>query len=327
MTSHILLIDANNLGYASMYTPALSRLSHAGEATGGIVGLAQSVLRITRQFPGAVPVVLWDGHAAWRKTLCPAYKANRNATPEKRAITDSWHRQQPIAQALLQHMGVIQLRSPDAEADDLAGRLSLDPEAMTRHAVARITLVSGDTDWWQALSERVDWMTPITDKTMTLEKLRTDAGKSGFFTGPEEYILSKAIAGDSSDNIAGVAGVGLVTAAKLLRAHGGLEGIRQAVTAGVAQDRKSQAIAEAYALIDRNRHLMDWRMAPASFEPVQILHQSFDPQACHAFCLRLGMSRFSERLLTEWNPADSTAEVLRYCRDQTKPILETRSVA
>ncbi|WP_226834004.1 hypothetical protein [Acidithiobacillus ferrooxidans] len=42
--SHILLIDGNNIGYASMYVPALSKLSHNGMQTGGIMGLAQSVI-------------------------------------------------------------------------------------------------------------------------------------------------------------------------------------------------------------------------------------------------------------------------------------------
>ena len=40
--THILLIDGNN-GYASMYVPALSRLSHEGQPTGGVMGLAQSL--------------------------------------------------------------------------------------------------------------------------------------------------------------------------------------------------------------------------------------------------------------------------------------------
>jgi len=171
------------------------------------------------------------------------YKDNRKSTPKKIAVTDSWRRQQPLAIALLLHMGVIQMRAVDAAADDLAGRLCMDQDAFADYGIERITMVSGDTDWWQAISERVDWFTPITDKTMSLDLLRTDAAKDGPFESPDEYLLAKSVAGDSSDNIPGVPGVGIATAVKLLRLHGGLAGIRRAVESGQAKDKKSAAIS------------------------------------------------------------------------------------
>ncbi|QQD72990.1 5'-3' exonuclease family protein [Acidithiobacillus ferrivorans] len=293
---HVLLIDGNNIGYASMYVPALSRLAHHGQPTGGVMGLAQSVMRISSLYPGAVPVVLWDGHAAWRKSLCPEYKANRKDTPEKVAVADSWRQQQPLASTLLLHMGVIQMRAVDAEADDLAGRLCLN-EAPAAHGIDRVTMISGDTDWWQALSPGVDWFTPITDKPMSLEMLRTAAAKDGPFAGPDEYLLAKAVAGDPSDNIPGVPGVGMATALKLLRLHGGLEGIQQAVDQGHAKDKKSVAIAAMIPAIERNLHIMDWRKAP-ELRPgnTGVMREDFDAPACQTFCDDLGLHRLSERL-------------------------------
>ncbi|MBU2760308.1 5'-3' exonuclease family protein [Acidithiobacillus sulfurivorans] len=320
--THILLIDGNNIGYASMYVPALSRLVHHGQPTGGIMGLAQSVMRITELYPGAIPVVLWDGHAAWRKALCPEYKDNRKSTPEKIAVADSWRQQQSLASALLLQMGVIQMRAVDAEADDLAGRLCSDPGTMVERGIERITLVSGDTDWWQAISERVDWFTPITDKTMTLDKLRTDEVKDGPFTGPEEYLLAKCIAGDSSDNIPGVPGVGIATAVKLLRLHGGLDGIEQTVSSGHAKDKKSSAIAENRALIERNRKIMDWRLAPAANPwTVGLVREPFDPEVCQRMCEDFGLARLSARLSGDgrWGKVASdqngvlTAKVMDFC--------------
>lgn len=311
--THILLIDGQNIGYASMHVPALSRLSHAGMRTGGIMGLAQSVMRIVKLFPGAVPVVLWDGHAAWRKELCPEYKENRKDTPEKRAVADAWRQQQPWASALLLQMGVIQARAHDAEADDLAGRLCMDLPAMDEHGIDRITMVSGDTDWWQAISERVDWFTPITDKGMTLEKLRTDEAKDGPFAGPEEYILAKAIAGDSSDNIPGVPGVGITTAVKFMRLHGGLDGIRRAVESGSAKDKKSAAIVGLLPMIERNRRIMDWRLAPEASGPAGLVSASFDADECRLLCEEFGLDRLAERLPGEWMAEEGLAAVFRYC--------------
>ena len=317
--THILFIDGNNIGYASMYVPALSRLSHEGQLTGGVMGLAQSVMRIAALYPGAVPVVLWDGHAEWRRTLCPEYKDNRQSTPEKIAVADNWRRQQPLASVLLLHMGVIQMRAADAEADDLAGRLCMDPEAFANYGIERITMVSGDTDWWQAISEVVDWFTPITDKAMTLDMLRTDAAKDGPFESPDEYLLAKCVAGDSSDNIPGVPGVGIATAVKLLRLHGGLDGIGQAVTFGQAKDKKSAAIADFLPVIERNRKIMDWRQAPPSAPGnVGMVRDQFDPEACQIICENFGLARLADRLSDGGKWADvmhnkNMARVLDFC--------------
>lgn len=296
--THVLLIDGNNLGYASMYIPALMRLSHNGQQTGGMMGLVQSVIRVSGLYPSAIPVVLWDGHAQWRKDIHPEYKANRRDDPEKIAIADSWQQQQPWANSLLAMMGVIQCRSSEAEADDLVGhiveRLSEAPED------TRITMISGDTDWWQAIRYNVDWFTSITDKSMNLEKLNTEEAKDGPFESPDEYLLAKCMAGDHSDNIDGVSGVGIKTAIKLLRQHGGLEGISEAVLTGKAKDKKSIAIHEARSLIARNQSIMDWRCSP-ELNPYSfgIYRQEPDFNGLVAQCQEFGLDKLAKRLSEE----------------------------
>lgn len=299
-TTHLLLIDGNNIGYAAMYQPALSRLAYRGMATGGILGLAQSVMRISALFPQAVPIVLWDGHAQWRKDLFPDYKANRKDTPEKIEIAEKWRTQAPHAQTLLLQMGVPQVRAADAEADDLAYRIcrGSETEAFTDHTPQRITLVSNDKDWLQALSETTDWLSPITNKRADLSDLSSGESNTvddGPFRDTDDFILAKAIAGDKSDNIDGVPGVGSKTAAKLLARHGDLEGLQAAVISGAAKDTKSREIVKNMALIERNRHLMDWRRAPAPQE-VGMMRESFDATDCRDLCEHLGLENLAKRL-------------------------------
>jgi DNA polymerase-1 len=168
---------------------------------------------------------------------------------------------------------------------------------MAPHGIERITMASGDTDWWQAISEKVDWFTPITDKAMSLELLRTDAAKDGPFESPDEYLLAKSIAGDNSDNIPGVPGVGVKTAVKLLRTHGGIDGICSAVQNGSAKDKKSAAIAEQHATIQRNLRIMDWRQAPDSAQwQIGVAREPFHAAAALDWCAELGLGRLSERL-------------------------------
>ncbi|MBU2767239.1 DNA polymerase I [Acidithiobacillus ferrivorans] len=294
--SHLLLVDGNNVGYAAMYVPALSALSHGGLFTGGIMGVAQSVMRLSQMFPAAVPVVLWDGRAHWRHALCPEYKANRKDTPEKIAVAERWNQQQPMARALLLHMGILQIRAADAEADDLAWRICQglqDPEAGVDH----VTLCSNDQDWLQALSPNIDWFSPITDRAITFDDFLNGDVKDGPFLNTDEYILAKAMAGDKSDNIDGVPGVGIKTAVKLLRAHGGLDGIGDAVSSARAKDKKSADIAAAGALIQRNRELMDWSLAkPSAPGQFGLVRESFQDEAVQETCALLGLDRLAKRL-------------------------------
>lgn len=322
--TQIILIDGNNVGYASMYIPALAHLSHNGQPTGGIMGLAQSILRISARYPNAVPVILWDGHSAWRKALYPEYKANRKDTPEKVAVSESWNQQQPFARLLLVHMGLIQLRAADAEADDLVWRICQgvdDPE----FDLSRIILCSNDQDWLQALGPRVDWYSPITEKTMDLQEFLN--GEDAFLS-TEEFILAKAMAGDKSDNIDGVPGVGIKTAVKLLRLHGGLDGIAAAVASGKAKDKRSMDIAASLPVIERNRILMDWSMAEASMaSSTSILREPFYDEGVHEACEAYGLGNLEKRIFSnadfiqnsaKWNVARVMDFVERYA-----PVTQT----
>lgn len=262
-TPDLLLIDINGLGYAAMYQPALSRLEHNGFQTGGIHGALASVFLRMTEVPDAVPIVLWDGHARWRKEMYPEYKSNRNDDPGKLAIRTSYIAQTPYIQLILNRLGIPQLRCETAEADDVAGVLCRNLDASWW-----IELNSKDTDYWQSLANNVNWYSPSTGKLVTLASLAdpATAGKDGHFLTPREYLQAKALAGDASDCIGGIEGVGLKTAAKIMREAGGtIEAFWARVDAGqapkgvVASRVAEQASREIYA---RNLKLMDWSLAP-----------------------------------------------------------------
>jgi 5'-3' exonuclease len=263
-----LVIDANNIAYACAFVPSFSRLSHNGRPTGVIHGTMQSLFSSLRRFPNAMPLVLWDGHAAWRKDLCPEYKGNRGDTPEKLALRASVREQSAVVQRMLAALGVPQARHGDAEADDLGGLIAR--VAQERSVPTR--LLTSDTDWWQALSSWVDWQSARDDTVIDVAGLRAitkDAPKDGW-AGPEEYLQAKIIAGDTSDKIPGIDGVGLSTAAKILRtAARGLDGILGAEFSakGVVADRLRTP--QAVELLRRNRCIMDWRLAPP-LDPSQL---------------------------------------------------------
>jgi len=136
----ILLIDANAIGYASMYQPALSKLSFGGQSTAALHGVPNTLAKVMRQHPEATPVLLWDGKADWRHALLPEYKANRSDTPEKQEIRQAYRQQVPILQQILTQAGMPQVRNAHAEADDLAGYLA-------RHLSGEHAILLGGRRW------------------------------------------------------------------------------------------------------------------------------------------------------------------------------------
>lgn len=255
---HILLIDANAFGYAAMYQPNLARLSHNGQSTAAIHGLPASVFGAMKRHPGALPVLLWDGHAAWRYAICPEYKSNRSDDPAKVAIKDDYRRQSHVLRMLFADMGIPQIRCPDSEADDLAGHLCREIGG-----AADITLLTGDTDWLQAVSESVTWESRD-GRRVSIGNFTEGTEKDGGMRDPAEYILCKAIAGDTSDNIHGIDGIGTKKAKAALDKFGSLDGLCCAVESGAkeASGKGIQSIAAGMDIIHRNLDLMDWSRSP-----------------------------------------------------------------
>lgn len=255
---HILLIDANAFGYASMYQPNLSRLSHNGQSTAAIYGLPASVFSAMKRHPDALPVLLWDGHAAWRQEIYPEYKSNRDDDPVKLAIKEDYRRQSNVLRMLFADIGIPQIRCPDSEADDLAGHLCREIGDQ-----AEITLLTGDTDWLQAVSDTVTWESRD-GRRVSLSTFTEGTEKDGGMNSPAEYILCKAIAGDASDNIAGVYGIGTKKAKAALDKFGSLEELCEAVRSGgkEASGKGIQSIAAGMDIIYRNLSIMDWSRSP-----------------------------------------------------------------
>lgn len=260
----ILLIDVNGLGYSAMYQPNLAKLQHNGQNTAALHGAMASIFSRLAEYPNALPLVVWDGRAAWRKELLPEYKENRSDTPEKVAIREAYRQQVPYIQLMLMYLGIPQIRSGSAEADDLAGVIC---RALCEEYL--IEMVSRDTDWWQGLHDNVWWYSPLSKKAITLEDfMNPEVGTNdGHFLSTDEYLQCKALAGDTSDCIPGVPKVGLKTAAKYIRQYGTIEELWRRAD---AKEEKIKGTTlenlikpETRELYARNLQLMDWRNGPA----------------------------------------------------------------
>lgn len=215
----MILIDANNVGFAATATTLSKR---ASQKAGVTLSMLFRIRQYVDQEPGQV-FCLWDGRS-WRYDLFPAYKANRDDNPELVKIKQRWVTERPIVQEALRRLGVRQLAADNLEADDLAARL------VKRFDGKSIKLITGDRDWLQLVRPGVTWHDPVRDRICTIENFSDHArighGENNprFYT-PWEFIQGKALVGDKGDNIGGVGGIGPTRAREMIVLYGSVAGL------------------------------------------------------------------------------------------------------
>jgi len=203
------LIDGSSYIYRAYF--AIRHLSNSrGMATNAIFGFVNMLLKVIRdEAPDHLAVVFDSKGPTFRKELYPDYKANRAAMPEDLVP------QIPYIKQLVKAFRMPALEKPGFEADDIIATLA------RRFAgeELEVTIVSGDKDLMQLVTDKVHML-----DTMK-EKLYGPAEVAERFLSPEKVIEIQALAGDTSDNIPGVPGVGEKTAFKLIEQFGDLENL------------------------------------------------------------------------------------------------------
>ena len=213
MKEIFLLVDGNSLMHRAYH--ALPPMDADGIQTNAIYGFFNMLLKVIREENVQYLAVCFDEHApTFRHTVYPDYKAGRNETPPE------LREQFSTIRTLLDEMGIRRYSLQGWEADDLLGTLSRRGE----EAGASPLVLTGDRDALQLAGGGTEIM--FTRKGIS-ETIRFDASKvyEEYGFTPSQVTDWKGLAGDSSDNIPGVPGVGDKTAVKLLQEYGTLENI------------------------------------------------------------------------------------------------------
>lgn len=207
----ILVIDGNSIINRAFYgVRALS--TKDGRPTNAIYGMISIISRQLSALKPDYAAVAFDlKHPTFRHEMYPEYKAGRNPTPEDLLA------QFADAKECLSLMGLHILELPGYEADDIQGTVAkmahLDDETEGY-------ILSGDRDLLQLIDDKVTVLLATNNDTklMHREEFREEYGIE-----PESFVDMKALMGDSSDNIPGVAGIGKKTAASLIQEFGSLD--------------------------------------------------------------------------------------------------------
>ncbi len=212
VTKTLYLIDGHAQIFRAYYARIPELTSPTGEPTKATHVFMQMLLNLIRDRSPDYLVMTMDvaDSTVFRREFYPDYKATRDATPEDLPI------QIERIASMVQLLGVPLLRLSGYEADDLMAtivqRLADEP--------IDIYLVSKDKDLEQLLSDRVRLYDPGKDEVVDPDSLRTSKGY-----GPEQAIEIQTLCGDTVDNIPGIPGVGVKTAAKLIAKYGSADAV------------------------------------------------------------------------------------------------------
>ena len=214
MKNQLLLVDGSSYIFRAYYGVRADLKNQQGQPTNAVFGFKNMLLQLLKQEDPSHCVLVFDSPGpTFRHEIYTEYKANRDAAPEDLKVQFD-----PIYK-LVKLLNFPVIWGEGVEADDVIGSL------VQRFASdIPVTIVSGDKDLTQLVTESVHML-----DTMKNERYTPEAVKEKFGVGPEMIHEYLAIVGDSSDNIPGAKGIGPKTAVKLFNQFGSIEGIYQNV--------------------------------------------------------------------------------------------------
>jgi DNA polymerase-1 len=227
---HLILIDGSGYIFRAYHAlPPMTRPD--GTPVNAVFGFAQMLEKFLNQNSSSHIAVVHDSaRQTFRSDIYPDYKAHRPEPPEDLIP------QFALIREATEAFGVAQVELPGFEADDLIACYAKAFEATG----GRVTIVSSDKDLMQLVRERVIMLDPIKQKP-----IREPEVFEKFGVAPNMVAQVQALAGDATDNVPGVPGIGVKTAAQLLTEYGDLETLL--ARAGEIKQPKRRELLQTYA--------------------------------------------------------------------------------
>ncbi len=209
-SGNLYLVDGSSYIYRAYY--AIRHLSNSkGEATNAVYGFTKMLQTlISQEQPDHLAIIFDAKGPTFRKKLYPEYKANRSAMPEDLVP------QIPLIKDIVRAYNLPMLELQGYEADDIIATLARRYAALGMD----VTVVTGDKDLMQIVSDRVSLL-----DTMKGKRSREAEVIERFGVPPRQVLEILGLAGDTSDNIPGVPGIGEKTASGLIQEFGDIENL------------------------------------------------------------------------------------------------------
>ncbi len=279
---HLILVDG--AGYIFRAFHAMPPMSNpAGVPVNAVFGFSGMLSNFLARHAGSHIAVVFDAsRATFRNDIYPLYKAHRPEPPPELVPQFAMIREATAA------FGVACVELDGYEADDLIASYA------TAFAAdgGRVTVVSSDKDLMQIVDDgRIELLDPIKQKPIRSAEVREKFG-----VGPDKVVEVQALAGDPTDNVPGVPGIGIKTAAQLIELYGDVETLLGR-TAEIKQPKRRQALEDNAEAARISRRLVELdRAAPLPAPVESFATRPPDPAALGAFLEGNGFRSLLHRL-------------------------------
>ncbi|MBO5050046.1 MAG: DNA polymerase I [Oscillospiraceae bacterium] len=283
----LLILDGNSV-INRAYFGVKPLTTREGLYTHAVYGFLNILERMEKEEQPDAVCVAFDLHGpTFRHLRYDGYKATRHAMPEELAM------QMPVMKQVLQAMNIPIYACEGWEADDVIGTVG----RICSNNGWECVVVTGDRDSLQLIDRNVHVKLVISRPGQTTATLYTEKlffEEYGF--EPKKMVDLKALMGDSSDNIPGVAGVGPKTATELLKQFGSLDGIYAHLDDPSIRPKLREKLENgkesAYLSYELATIVCD---APIDFEPKDALKKDYDKPALYALFQKLEFVRLIDK--------------------------------
>lgn len=286
---HLFLVDGSGYIFRAYHAlPPLTRKTD-GMPVGAVSGFCNMLYKLIEdtkdEFEPTHLAVIFDASSkTFRNDIYPEYKAQRPELPE------DLRPQFALVRDAVRAFSVPSIEMIGYEADDLIATYA----RLAGDAGARVTIVSSDKDLMQLVTDNVDML-----DTMKMKTIRHAEVVEKFGVAPDKVIEVQALAGDSVDNVPGVPGIGIKTAALLIAEYGDLETLL-ARASEIKQNKRRENLIEfaEQARISKRLVTLDAHV-PIDVPVEDMAVHAPDPERLIAFLHAMEFSTLTKRVATK----------------------------
>lgn len=305
---HLLLVDGSGYIFRAFHAlPPLNRKSD-GLPVGCVQGFCNMLFKLTQDMdidePPTHMAVIFDAKGkTFRDDLYPQYKAQRPPAPEELVP------QFPLTRSATRAFSIPSIEMEGWEADDIMATYA----CMARAAGMKVTIASSDKDLMQLVEP--DGSIRLLDTIPRpgqppLRWIGPEEVFTKFGVTPDKVIDVQALCGDSVDNVPGVPGIGVKTAAELINTYGNLETLLERATEIKQNARREKLIANAdLARISKQLVTLEQKV-PVEIDLDGLIRQPISPATLFPFLKAMEFATITKRLATllDANPDDFEAD-------------------
>lgn len=302
--NELFLIDGSGFIFRAYHAlPPLNRPD--GTPVNAVMGFTSMLAKLVSDMHVPNIAVIFDAKRAnFRNDIYAEYKANRSETPEDLIP------QFPLIREATEAFSIPGIELEGYEADDLIATYA----RLAREKGWPVTIVSSDKDLMQLVREGVRMMDPMKNKFMGEEDVFEKFG-----VAPDKVVDVQALAGDSIDNVPGVPGIGIKTAAQLITEYGDLDSLL-ARAGEIKQPKRRESLIEhaEMARISRKLVALDAHApAPMPIEDLKIAHP--DREKLFSFLREQGFRSMLTRMEKQFGASSAESSSTEAPAAQTTP--------